>query len=89
MKKRPLTFAVLKYMTTVDKACVADVMEALKAEYSDWKMFKPAGILEILMTGEKNDLLVEDHYEEGPDGELVIYYHAHEDGIAAINSYIK
>lgn len=87
--KKPLTFAVFKYMTTVDKACVEDVIEALKEEYSDWKMFKPEGILEILMTGEKNDLLVEDHYEAGPNGELRIYYHAPESGIEAINSYIR
>ena len=42
-------------MTTVDVACVVDVMAALEDEYSDWKMFKPSGILEVLMTGEKND----------------------------------
>ena len=53
MSKRPLNFAVLKYMTTVDVACVDDVMAALEDEYSDWKMFKPSGILEVLMTGEK------------------------------------
>ncbi|MEE0777366.1 MAG: hypothetical protein U0M15_09980 [Bacillota bacterium] len=53
MSKRPLNFAVLKYMTTVDVACVNDVIAALHDDYSEWKMFKPAGILEVLMTGEK------------------------------------
>jgi DNA-binding PadR family transcriptional regulator len=87
--KKPLNFAVLKYMTTVEIACVDDVMEALKDEYADWKMFKPAGILEVLMTGEKNGLLVEDHYAYNDKGELMIYYRAHEEGREIINSYIK
>ena len=87
--KKPLNFAVLKYMTTVEMACVDDVMEALKGEYADWKMFKPAGIVEVLMTGEKNDLLVEDHYEFNDKGELRIYYRAPEEGREIINSYIK
>ena len=89
MSKRPLNFAVLKYMTTVDVACVDDVMAALEDEYSDWKMFKPSGILEVLMTGEKSDLLVEDHYEYNKNGELMIYYRAPEEGRVTINSYIK
>lgn len=90
MKKRPLNFAVLKYMTTITKpVCVADVMEALKADYSDWKMFKPAGILEILMTGEKNDLLYEDRFELDENGDVVLYFGINEDGIASINNYIK
>ena len=87
--KKPLNFAVLKYMTTVEIACVDDVIEALKKDYADWKMFKPAGILEVLMTGEKNDLLVEDHYEYNDKGELMIYYRAPEEGKAIINRYIK
>lgn len=87
--KKPLNFAVLKYMTTVEMACVDDVMAALKDEYSPWRMFKPAGILEVLMTGEKNDLLVEDHYEANDKGELMIYYRAPEEGKTIINSYIK
>lgn len=31
---RPLNYAMLKYFTTVDEACVDDVMEALKGEYA-------------------------------------------------------
>ena len=89
MSKMPLNYAVLKYMTTVDVACVDDVMAVLKDDYSQWKMFKPSGILEVLMTGEKNDLLIEDHYEYNKAGELMIYYHATEEGIAIINNYIK
>lgn len=89
MKKRPLNFAILKYMTAVDKACVDDIMNALKKDYADWKMFKPEGILEVLMTGEKNDLLVEDHCEYNAAGELMIYYRAHDEGKETINSYIR
>ena len=93
MSKRPLNFAVLKYMTTVDVACVDDVMAALEDEYSDRKMFKPSGILEVLIDIriEKNDLLVEDHYEYHKNGELMIYYRAPEEGeqrsILTFNSF--
>ena len=31
--KRPLNFAILKYMTTVDKACPADVVKDLQKDY--------------------------------------------------------
>ena len=90
MKRMPLNFAVLKYMTTVDHAvCPADVMKALEKDYHEWRMFTPAGILEVLMTGEKNGLLYEDHYELDENGEVVLYFGADKDGIDAINSYIK
>ncbi|MEG0873784.1 MAG: hypothetical protein RR219_00060 [Clostridiales bacterium] len=86
---KPLSYAILKYMTTVEKACVADVIEALKPEYGSFRMLTPKGVLEYLMTGEQNALLEEAGYELDKNGELVIYYHAPEDGAATINTYIK
>ena len=84
---KPLNYAILKYTTTVDRCCVADVQEALKAAYSSFRMFKPAGILESLMTGEANGFLAEDGYELDANGELVIYYKCIDPD--SINSYIK
>lgn len=86
---RPLNYAILKYMTTVDKATVSDVIEALKPEYGSFRMLNPKGVLEALMTGEQNGLLEEAGYELDANGELVISYHAHQEGIDTINSYIK
>jgi hypothetical protein len=40
------------------------------------------------MTGEANGLLEETRYDMDDKGELRVYYHAHEEGAATINSYI-
>ncbi|MGN0963148.1 MAG: hypothetical protein ACI4PP_06190 [Clostridia bacterium] len=84
---RPLNFAILKYMTTVDRACTKDVIEALKPEYGNFRMLSEKGVLEALMTGEANALLEEDGYELDENGELVIYYKVAD--ADTINGYIK
>ena len=38
---RPLYNAMLKWMTTVNEACVADAIDALKGEYGSFKMCRP------------------------------------------------
>lgn len=86
---KPLNYAILKYMTKVDKACAADVVNALKGEYGSFRMLNEKAVLESLMTGEQNALLEEVGYEVDGNGKLVIYYRAPEDGAATINSYIK
>ena len=88
MSKKPLNFAILKYMTTVDEACAEDIMEALKDEYGDYKALKKAGVIEALMTGVTNGLLTEKRYEMGDDNTVKIYYYAHEEGAETIKSYI-
>ena len=34
---RPLNFAILKYLTTVDEACPEDIIEALKGTYGSFR----------------------------------------------------
>lgn len=87
MRVKPINYAVLKYMTTVEKACPADVIEALKGEYGSHRMLTEKGVLEMLMSAEANGLLAEDHYELDGNGELVIYYNCIDPD--TINSYIK
>ena len=72
---RPLNFAILKYLTTVDEACPEDIIEALKGTYGTFRALNKKDILSALMTAEVN-------------GELRIYYRAHEEGAATINRYI-
>ncbi len=86
---KPLNFAILKYFTTGVEACRADVQEALKGEYGGFRAFKDKAMDEALMTATANGLLEESRLDLDKDGNLVIYYRALEDGIAAINSYIK
>ena len=85
--KLPLNLAIIKYFTTVSEACADDVMEALKKDYSDFKMFNRNAIYETLFTAEINGFLKEVRYEM--DGEdLKVFYHAPEEGKAIINKYI-
>ena len=50
---KPLYYAMLKWMTTVNEACVADAIDALKGEYGSFKMCRPKPMQEALMTAEK------------------------------------
>lgn len=86
---KPLNYALLKYFTTVPEACAADVMEALRADYSDFKAFQKDSITAAIMTAEANGLLEETRFEMDANNELKVYYRAHEEGAATINHYIK
>lgn len=88
-KLKPLNFAILKYFTTVDEACAEDVIGALMADYGDFKTLKKDAVIEALMSAEKNGLLEETKFEEDENGYIRIYYHAHDEGKATINKYIK
>jgi hypothetical protein len=85
---KPLNYAILKHFTKVKEACADDVMEALKGEYGHYKALKKPAVIEAIMTGEANGLLEETRYELDEKGELKVYYHAHKEGAATINSYI-
>jgi len=86
---KPLNYAILKHFTTVKEACAEDVIEALKGEYGNFKALNRAAVIESIMTAEANGLLEETRFEMGADGNLRVYYHAHAEGAATINSYIK
>ncbi len=86
---KPLNYAILKYFTTVKEACADDVIEALKGQYGDFKALRKPAVIEAVMTAEANGLLEETRFEMDPKGELRVYYRAHEEGAATINSYIK
>lgn len=86
---KPLNYAILKYFTTVKEACADDVIEALKGEYGSFKALKKPAVIEAIMTGEANGLLEETRFDLDAGGELRVYYRAHEEGAATINSYIK
>lgn len=87
--KRPLNYGILKYMTTVDKACAADVVKALQNDYPGDRRLNEKAALESLMTATENGLLVEDSYEVGANNELVMYYAAPDECKEEINKYIK
>lgn len=86
---KPLYYAMLKYMTTVDEACVADCINALKGEYGSFKMCRPKPMQEALMTAEKNGLLDESRFDLDENNELRIYYKVNDYGAQMIRDYIK
>lgn len=86
---KPLNFAILKYFATGVEACRKDVQDALRADYGSFKAFKDNQMDEALMTAKSNGLIEESRLELDENGGLVIYYKANQDGIDAINSYIK
>lgn len=86
---RPLFFSMLKYFTDGKEACRADVQDALRGEYGNFKAFKDKAMDEALMTACSNGLIDESHYELDKDGKLVIYYKSSQEGIDTINNYIK
>lgn len=86
--KKPLNFAMLKYMTTVEKANPAQVIEALKADYAGRRELQPNGMLIAMMTAKENGLLEEHSYELDANGELVMYFTAPAECADEINRYI-
>ncbi len=86
---KPLNYAILKYFTKVEEACADDVIEALKGEYGNFKALKKNAVITALMTAEANGLIEETRFELDRSNQLKVYYHAHEDGAATINKYIR
>ena len=86
---KPLNYAILKHFTKVKEACADDVIEALKGEYGSFKALNKAAVVEAIMTAEANGLLEETRFDMDDKGEIRVYYHAHAEGAATINNYIK
>ena len=86
---QPLNYAILKHFTKVKEACAEDIIEALKDEYGKMKALNRDDVISALMTAEANGLLEETRFEMDQSNVLRIYYHAHEEGAATINNYIK
>ena len=87
--KKPLNFAILKYMTTVNEACTEDVLCALKDGYSSFRAFNKSDELNALLTAEANGLLEESRYDLDDEGQVRMFFRAHAEGAATINRYIS
>ena len=86
---RPLNYAILKHLTTVEKASAAQVYDALKAEYANFRMCKEKAIFEALLTAEKNGLCEIVDYELDAQGNLVSYFGCPGEYADIINKYVK
>ncbi|SCI74402.1 Uncharacterised protein [uncultured Clostridium sp.] len=86
---KPLNYAILKYFTKVKEACADDVINALKGEYGNFRALNKKEVISALMTAEANGLLEESRFDLDNNGELRVYYFAHEAGAETINKYIE
>ena len=87
---RPLNYAILKYMTTVDKASAKEVVDALKPEYGSFRMLNMLTVQEALMTAEQNTLLEEAGYNLNEQGDDVdIFFKITSYGEMMIDKYVK
>ena len=75
---RPLNYAILKHLTTVEKASAQQVYDALKSEYANHRMCKVKSIFEALLT-----------YELDAQGNLVSYFGCPGEYSDIINKYVK
>lgn len=85
---RPLNYAILKHFTKIEEASAEDVVQALQGEYGSFKALNNKDVLTALMTAEANGLLEESRFNMDNEGNLRIYYHAHQEGKETINKYI-
>ncbi|MGL4731915.1 MAG: hypothetical protein ACRCW0_10085 [Clostridium sp.] len=86
---KPLNYAILKYFTKVEEACANDVIKALDREYGHFRALNKKAVVNALMTAEANGLIEETRFDLDENRELRVYYHAHAEGAATINKYIK
>ena len=86
---KPLYYAIMKYMTTVEEASNMDVIHALKGEYGSFKMLRPDAVQEALMTAKANGLLDESRFELDDAGQLHVYYKVNDYGRQMINAFIR
>ena len=72
---KALSYAIMEYFTTVEEACVNDVINVLKdAGYSSHKQLKPKSVHETLKTAVSNGLFVESRYDLDEAENLRIFY---------------
>lgn len=86
---KPLYYAIMKYMTKVDKASNLDVINALKNEYGTFKMLRPEAVEEALMTAKANGILDEAGVELEEENKLSIFYKVTDYGREMINRFIS
>jgi hypothetical protein len=88
MAMLPLNMAILKLFTDGKEYSRADVQDALRKDYGNFKAFKDKGMEEALQTACSNGLVGESRLEMDANGNLIVYYQSDQDMIDVINSYI-
>ncbi len=84
----PLRFRLLHYISTVDKTCADEIMQALKPEYGTEKQFAKEVFVEHLLDLKANFVIDDNEVRLDDKGELVIYYSINEEGKRLLKKYL-
>jgi DNA-binding PadR family transcriptional regulator len=84
----PLRFRLLHYISTVDKTCADEIMQALKPEYGTEKQFAKEVFVEHLLDLKANFVIDDNEVMLDDKGELVIYYSINEEGKRLLKKYL-
>lgn len=84
----PLRFRILHYLSTVEKACVDEIMKALEPEYGTEKQFKRSVFMDHLLDMKANFILDDNDVALDHKGELVVYYSINDEGRKLLKKYL-
>ena len=84
----PLYYAIVSHFVDGKIDCAAGVIEALKPNYSGYKLLTLKDVDEALATAKENGLLDEVSFEVDESGALRIYYQVNDFGKDMITRYI-
>lgn len=84
----PLYFAIMKHFESGKADCVEGVMDALRNDYSSYKLFTEKDIEESLATAKENGLLDECDWQLDKNGNLKVFYQANDFGKDMIAKYL-
>jgi len=84
----PLRFRILHYLSTVDKACAAEIMQALEPEYGTERQFTKKVVMDHLLNMKANAIVDDNEVALGPQGELIIYYSVNDQGRRLLKKYL-
>ena len=84
----PLNYAILKYFTTVERACGDGLMAALAPEYGDFKAVRKPEGMEAMMRAEESDVGEEGGADLDEEGALRVFYATTPESRATIKRYI-
>jgi len=85
----PARTAVLKYLFDNEDGDVEEIMDSLRDIYGKEKQFTKSRFIDHVMSLEANGLIYEIGYGLDDHGELSVRYKINDDGIHAVEKYVK
>lgn len=87
-KLEPLYYAIIRHFTNGCESCAADVVEALKPNYSSYKLLTLHDVDDALAVAKENGILEETRCDLDDAGNLRIFYRITDFGTDMISRYL-